>query len=192
MYNSTGSSSDYNMFLSAFGLNSYGGSLVTVHPGGAAHGCSDPGLAVGVKEVTLDVGMVSGGRAWRHNRDWTVAARQWNIDREPPETALHNRINGNPLPLPEVISNSYGECEARLTDGLTQIIDEDYEQAGLEGVSVFASSGDGGPTACEGDGGPTACETELNYSNGEGLSGDGYASSPHVVVQFEGRIIAIR
>jgi subtilase family serine protease len=169
MYNSTGSSSDYNMFLSAFGLSSYAGGLTTVHPGGVTEGCSDPGLGDGVKEVTIDV-------------EWSAAAApgaEIEIDscdngsgvESSVNLALHNRINGDPMPLPNVISNSYGACEQSLEPTLVSAIDMDYEQAGTEGVSVFAASGDGGAVACN---------TGLLYAT-EGLSVNGFASSPHVV-----------
>jgi subtilase family serine protease len=170
MYNSTGSSSDYNMFLSAFGLSSYGGTLVTYHPGGAANNCSDPGLATGVKEVTVDVEWAAAAAPGAIIEIDSCSSSGYSVQQDI-DTALHNRISGLPLPLPEVISNSYGECEGNLGTVLTEAIDADYEQAGTEGISVFAASGDGGAVACD-----TGTQYALS-----GLAVNGFASSPHVV-----------
>ena len=57
--------SDFTTYQTTFGLNKYGGSLVTVHPN-VANNCTDPGTNADDGEADIDVEIGRGHRARRH------------------------------------------------------------------------------------------------------------------------------
>ncbi len=73
----------------------------------------------------------------------------------------------------QIISISFGTCEADLGPGGNSILNATYEQAAAEGFSVFGAAGDGGAAGCD-YAGPTGYATH-------GIAVSGYASSPYVV-----------
>ena len=128
---------DWTTFRSTFGLSGYTmGSFTTIHPG---TNCTDPGAVPGVEdEATLDaewssaaapnaailmVSCADGG---------TYSTFGWFI-------ALQNLLSGTP---PAIVSMSYGVSENVLGATANAAINTTYEQAVLEGVSVFVSAGD--------------------------------------------------
>ena len=148
---------DINTFRSVFGL---GTSLFSqVHPG-----CTDPGAIIGDdSEATLDV-------------EWTAAAA-------PSATiqlvscanlfdALANLVNANATP-PDIISISYGECEAALGASANAFVSTTYQQALTKGISLFVSSGDQGAAGCF----TNADLTQAKY----GIGVNGLASTPYNV-----------
>ena len=162
------SDADFTTFRKTFGLTQYSsGSLTTVHPSGTgANSCSDPGVNGDDSEAAVDV-------------DWATAAA-------PGATillaacdntavtfggfiAIQNLLNGsNP---PAIVSVSYGSCEAENGASQNASVNSLYQQAVMEGVSVFVSAGDEGAASC--DAGSTAA------SHGIGVSG--WSSTPYNV-----------
>jgi subtilase family serine protease len=132
------SEDDWRVFRKVLGLDAIAhGSIKTVHPGG----CSDPGVNFDDFEAAVDVEWASaaapGATIWAASCSNTTTTFGGLI-------ALQNLLNG-PV-VPQIISNSYGECEAFLDNNFMK---EVYLQAVLEGVSVYASSGDQGAAACD-------------------------------------------
>jgi hypothetical protein len=72
-----------------------------------------------------------------------------------------------------ILSESYGQCEPRLTAAQNQFFSTLWQQAAAQGISVVVSSGDNGPAGCDPD------------SNGpgnvaiDGLAVSGIASTPY-------------
>ncbi|MGA2593986.1 MAG: protease pro-enzyme activation domain-containing protein [Bryobacteraceae bacterium] len=137
------SPNDWTTFRATFGLDVYkGGSLATVHPGG----CADPGVNPNGHdfEAALDV-------------DWASAAA--------PSAALQLAscadtttvfgglfaIQGlvNQRDVPPIISMSYLACEAQNGAAQNAAYKSVYQQAVIEGVSVFVAAGDNGAAACD-------------------------------------------
>jgi subtilase family serine protease len=85
--------------------------------------------------------------------------------------AAENLINsGNP---PQIISVSYGQCEAGGTASSNATFNSAFEQAVSEGISVFVAAGDSGAAACDGD---------LGYTSAvHGIGVSAYASTPYNV-----------
>ncbi len=148
---------DINTFRSEFGL---GTSLFNqVHPG-----CTDPGAIIGDdSEATLDV-------------EWAAAAA-------PSATiqlvscanlfdALANLVNANATP-PDIMSISFGECEAALGATANAFVSTTYQQALTKGISLFVSSGDQGAASC-------FTSTDLTQAK-YGIGVNGLASTPYNV-----------
>ncbi|MEI9974543.1 MAG: hypothetical protein WDO73_22350 [Ignavibacteriota bacterium] len=72
-------------------------------------------------------------------------------------------------PLPQVISVSYGECEAENGAAANAAYNTTFQNASLAGVSVFVAAGDEGSASC--DAGATGA------THGIGISG--FASTPN-------------
>jgi subtilase family serine protease len=164
------SADDYNTFRSTFGLGQYAsGSLVTVHPAPTKSGsaCTAPGTRNGDDgEATLDAEWASAAAP-----DATIALASCASTRSTwgGLIALANLINSD-VP-PNVISVSYGECEALNGAALNAAFGALYQQAVAEGISIFVAAGDEGAAAC--DSGATGA------THGIGVSG--WASTPYNV-----------
>jgi subtilase family serine protease len=153
---------DYDNFRSTFGLSQYSGSLVTMHPG-----CTDPGIRSGDDaEATLDAEWASAAAP-----DATIALASCSSTRSTYGglLALENLVNS--AAHPQVISISYGECEAVNGAALNAAFNSVYQQAAAEGISVFVAAGDEGAASC--DAGAEGA------THGIGISG--WASSPYNV-----------
>ena len=72
-----------------------------------------------------------------------------------------------------IMSISYGQCEAYLGPAQNAFYNSIYQQAAAEGITVFVSSGDNGPAACDF---PEQYNPALN-----GLNVSGLASTPYNV-----------
>ncbi len=156
------STADYDTFRSTFGLSQYSGSLVTVHPG-----CIDPGIRSGDDaEATLDAEWASAAAP-----DATIELASCSSTRSTYGglLALENLINS--AAPPQVISISYGECEAVNGAALNAAFNAAYQQAAAEGISVFVAAGDEGAASC--DAGAEGA------THGIGVSG--WASTPYNV-----------
>jgi subtilase family serine protease len=162
------STSDWNTFRRVFGLSSYtAGSLNTINPPPpSGHtNCSDPGTTGDDAEATLDA-------------EWSSAAApgatiQVAVCKDTATfgvlIAAQNLLNGsNP---PQVVSVSYGACEAASGAAANAAYNSVAQQAVAEGVSLFAAAGDEGAASCD-DGYSAA-------THGIGVSG--LASSPYNV-----------
>jgi subtilase family serine protease len=163
------SASDFTTFRATLGLNSFSsGSLSLVHPtAGLGSSCTDPGTRTGDDiEATLDAEWASAAAP-----DATIALAACSSSRTTwgGLIALANLINGaNP---PNVISVSYGECEALNGAALNNTFSALYQQAVTQGISVFVSAGDEGAAAC--DSGSTGAT--------HGIAVSGWASTPYNV-----------
>ncbi len=162
------SGTDWTNFRREFGLTQYSsGSLTTAHPSGSgANSCSNPGVNSDDSEAILDAEWASaaapGAAIIVASCDNTEVTFGGFI-------AMQNLINGsNP---PSIISVSYGSCEAENGASQNASVNSLYQQAVMEGVSVFVSAGDEGAAACDGGGN--------SATHGIGVSG--WASTPYNV-----------
>lgn len=140
------SGGDWTNFRKAFGLSAYtSGSLTTVHPSGSGpNTCLDPGANSSDDEATLDAEWAS---AAAPGAAIVVASCADTAVTFGGFIAMQNLLNGsNP---PQIMSISYGECEAENGVSSNTSINSMYQQAVAEGVSVFVSAGDEGAASCD-------------------------------------------
>jgi subtilase family serine protease len=138
---------DWDVFRKTFGLSTYAaGSLSETNPAPpkGASNCSDPGAQFADDEATLDAEWASAAAPGAAIEVATCA--------DTPATlgiliAAQNLINASHPP--QIISLSYGFCEA--SNGVTAnaAYNSAYQQAVAEGVSVFVSAGDEGAASCD-------------------------------------------
>ncbi|MGA9794937.1 MAG: S53 family peptidase [Rhizomicrobium sp.] len=160
------SSADWTKFRSTFGLSSYTyGKLTTVHPAGGAT-CKDPGVNPDDGEAALDV-------------EWSSAAAP-NAAVELASCADTNTTFGGLIALenivnaavpPQIVSISYGQCEAYNGAAGNAAYYDAYQQAAAEGISVFVSSGDEDAAECDAG----------QWVSFQGISVSGFASTPYNV-----------
>jgi hypothetical protein len=132
-YNGT---SDWSTYMTTFGLSGYGGTYTQVHPS-----CSDPGTNEDDSEAAIDVEMASTSAPGAAIENLACASGTFTFGGQ---IALQNLINGSgPYPI---ISQSYGEPESVAGWGFNAVFNSTFQQAAAEGVSVFVSSGDNGPS----------------------------------------------
>jgi len=138
---------DWTTFREKFGLSTYtAGSLSTTNPAPprGTSNCSDPGARGADGEATLDAEWASAAAP--------EAAIQVAACADTPTTygfliAAVNLVNSSHPP--QIISMSYGICEAFTGVTANASYNSTYQQAVAEGVSVFVSSGDAGAAACD-------------------------------------------
>jgi subtilase family serine protease len=164
------STADWSTFRSTFGLAKYtAGSLTVVHPAPVTghNNCGDPGVVPGNDgEAILDAEWAS---AAAPGASISVAACADTYTTFGGFIAMQNLINK--AKLPSVISISYGECEVENGASSNAAISALYQQAVLEGISVFVSSGDEGAASCDAD--------LADATHGIGVSA--FASTPYNV-----------
>ena len=164
--------SDWGTFRSVLGLSSYtSGSLNTIHPAppSGSSNCSDPGADTVFGddgEATYDAEWAS---AAAPNATIDVAACSDGTTTFGGLIAAQNLLNGSGPP--QIVSVSYGFCEAGNGATANAAYNSVYQQAVAEGVSVFVSAGDEGAAGC--DAGSSAA------THGIGVSA--YASTPYNV-----------
>ena len=165
------STADWTTFRGAFGLSGYtAGSFTQVHPApkSGSNNCTNPGVVVGNDgEAILDAEYSSAAAP--------SAAIELASCKDTSTTfggliALENLLNASSSP-PALVSISYGECEAENGATANAVYNTNYQQAVVEGVSVFVSSGDEGAASCDAD--------EAKSTHGIGVSG--FASTPYNV-----------
>jgi subtilase family serine protease len=155
--------SDWTTFRSTFGLSNYtSGSFTQIHPGS---GCTDPGVNTDDGEAILDAEYASAAAP-----DAAIELVSCS------NTATFGGLIGiqnliNESTPPAIISMSYGDCEAGIGAAANAAFNSAYQQAAVEGVSVFVSAGDEGPASCDAN--------ANRVSHGIGVSG--YASTPYDV-----------
>ncbi len=163
------STADWNTFRSTFGLSTYtSGSLTTVHPAPASgnNNCLDPGVNSDDIETELDAEWAS---AAAPNAAIVVATCANTRSTFGGLIAVQNLIAAKTHP--NIISMSYGECEAENGASANAAYNSTFQNAALAGISVFVSSGDEGAASC--DAGATGA------THGIGVSG--FASTPYAV-----------
>ena len=161
--------SDWSTFRSTLGLSSYtSGSLTQVHPkpaGGSS--CPNPGtVKADDDEVILDAEWAS---AAAPGATIELASCGNSATTSGLLLALENLVNASARP--NIISVSYGECEAGNGAVGNAAYANVYQQAVAEGISVSVAAGDAGAAMCDQD--------ENTATHGIGVSG--IASSPYDV-----------
>jgi subtilase family serine protease len=166
------SDSDWSNFRRIFGLSGYhSGALVTIHPpppeGGAP--CRDPGVNADGDDVeaALDAEWSS---AAAPDATIVVAACDNSATIDGVQQAIHHLIvSASP---PPIISVSYGICEAENGAAANAFFRSLYQQAVVEGISIFVATGDSGPEDCA-----------PNFTSPAkfGIGVNAWASTPHNV-----------
>lgn len=151
---------DWQIFMTAFGIDSFGGTFASINPD-----CDDPGRNFDEIE-TADAESVSTFAPGSHV---VVAACKSTFTTDGDITAALNLVNGKTTAV--AFSDSYGACEAEITSSYESLINRTWQQAAAEGISVFVAAGDEGSDECD---------FGLRDST-KGISVDGTASSPYVV-----------
>lgn len=158
-------SRDWSTFRTAFGLAGYtSGKLVTVQPAGAA--CHNPGYNADDGEVSIDAEWAS---AAAPNATIEIASCADTNTTFGGLIALQNVISASTTP--QIISVSYGECEAYNGAAGNAAFFNAYQQAAAEGISVFVSAGDEDGAECDGG----------QWVSFQGISVSGFASTPYNV-----------
>ncbi|MGA8428573.1 MAG: protease pro-enzyme activation domain-containing protein [Candidatus Sulfotelmatobacter sp.] len=137
-----GGAADWNTYRSTFGLATSfpAGTYTQVHPGG----CTDPGTNADDGEAAIDVEVAS---AIAPSAAIELISCSSGTVTFGGLLAMQNLVNGAG-PYPGVVSVSYGVCEALNGNGGNAAFYNTYQQAASEGISVFVSSGDDGPSSC--------------------------------------------
>jgi subtilase family serine protease len=163
------STSDWSTFRSTFGLSGYSGSLSQVHPAppSGPNNCSDPGVNPDDAEAILDAEYASAAApsaaiemASCNNTTTTFGGL----------IAIQNLINTSATP-PAIVSVSYGQCESVNGLAANAAYNSAYQQAVVEGVSVYVAAGDSGAAGCD--------EGQSAAANGIAVSA--FASTPYNV-----------
>lgn len=160
------STGDWNVFRKNFGLSrTYPfGSIVQSNPTGS-NTCGNPGLNGDDGEAAIDVEWASAAAP----NATIINAGCANTTQFGGFIALANLLQGPTVP--NVVSISYGESESELGATENAFISALYQAAGLEGVSIFVSSGDEG-----------AASSDANRTVAlHGITVSGYTSTPYNV-----------
>ena len=160
---------DWNTFRQVLGLSTYtAGSLSTINPAPPAgvSNCSDPGATGDDDEATLDAEWAS---AAAPAASIQLAACADTTTTFGVQIAAQNLINSSQPP--QIMSVSYGFCEAGNGIAQNAAYNSEFQQAVAEGVSVFVSAGDSGAAGCD--------HGFNNATHGIGVSG--FASTPYNV-----------
>ena len=162
------SSQDWTIFRDTFGLSQYtSGSLATVYPEppSGAGNCAAPGVNGDDIEAILDAEWAS---AAAPNAAIVVAACA-DTATDGLLIAVQNLVSASKPP--QIISISYGECEAFNGAASNAAFNSVYQQAVAEGISVFTAAGDEGAASCD------AGEATATH----GISVSAFASTPYDV-----------
>jgi subtilase family serine protease len=157
---------DWTTFEQEFKLTQYGGTLSVTHPNVApGNNCTDPGDNSDDIEVELDMEYAAAAAPAAA----IVVATCSNTATDGPLLALENIAASDTHPY--IISVSYGECEPGNGAAANAALYSAYQTAASEGISVFVSSGDEGPTSCDPD----------SDAASHGINVNGWASTPYNV-----------
>jgi subtilase family serine protease len=156
------STADWRTFRAVFNLARFSaGSLSTQHPD-----CRDPGVNRNGDDVeaALDVEWSS---AAAPDAAIILASCRQTRTTDGVTLAMTNLISG--ASPPKIISVSYGECETLNTPPGNGYYARLFQQAAMEGISVFVATGDAGPSDCS------------YFTNGTkyGIGVSGWASTPY-------------
>jgi len=158
---------DWTTFRSSFGLSSFAGTLVQIHPNlGSSSNCVDPGNNADEGEAALDAEW-SGAVA--PDASIVLASCVSTKTTFADLIAGENLLNSsNP---PPIMSDSYGGCESSYGQGGNAAYAGMWQQAVAEGASVFVAAGDEGAAECD----------ALRPYATHGIAVDGTASTPYNV-----------
>lgn len=158
--------SDWAQFRKVFGLTRpYAqGTYAEVHPSGPMS-CANPGVNSDNFEAIVDAEWAS---AAAPNAHIVLASCADNSVQFGALVALVNLLNGPPPPA--VMSLSYQESEDQLGATENAFLNDLYEQAAVEGVSLFVASGDSGADA-------DTLDRRANLAT-QGINVNGLASTP--------------
>jgi hypothetical protein len=157
--------SDVSTFRSAFGLSGYSGTFSQVTETGA-QSCSDSGVNGDEVEAALDAEWAG---AAAPEATVTLASCADTEFAFGGLIALQNILAAaNP---PQVVSISYGACEAENGAAANATYIDTYQQAAALGISVFVSAGDEGAASCDAD------QSVATH----GIAVSGFASTPYNV-----------
>jgi subtilase family serine protease len=154
---------DWSVFRKILGLSrSYPyATLTQVHPAGS-NTCSPPGVNGDDGEAAIDIEWASAAAP----NAAIVNAACADTTQFGGFLALANLLQGTP---PKIVSISYGEAEAELGATENVYINNLYQTAAAQGVSVFVSSGD--------EGAASADANQATATHGIGVSG--FTSTPY-------------
>ena len=165
---------DWHKFRQTFGLAQKfpQGTLKQIHPqpsnnsfnGGA---CADPGVNGDDTEAVVDVEWASASAPSAAIVLASCADTNANFGGF---IALQNLLTGHGHP-PAIVSISYGESESYLGATFNAYINQLYQLAVMEGVSVFVSSGDAGADTSD----------QFALAAQSGLNTSGFATTPNNV-----------
>ncbi|AXC10931.1 putative periplasmic aspartyl protease [Acidisarcina polymorpha] len=158
-------SADVATFRSAFGLSAYSGKFTQIHPGS---GCSDPGKNSAEGEAALDAEWAGAAAPDANVYLASCADTATNFGAF---IAAQNLLDhGTP---PPIMSLSYLGCETSQGPGGNAYVGSLWQQAEVEGVSVFVASGDNGPAGCD--------DFDTAAYAVSGIAANGLASTPYNV-----------
>ncbi|HYA64930.1 MAG TPA: DUF2341 domain-containing protein, partial [Candidatus Sulfotelmatobacter sp.] len=142
------SASDWSTFRQTFGLSGYtSASFTQLHPPSQpTSNCGAPGVvAPNDAEAILDAEWAS---ASAPSAAIEMAACADTSTTFGGLIALQNIINASATP-PSIMSISYGQCETENGAAANAAYNSAYQQAVIEGVSVFVAAGDSGAAGCD-------------------------------------------
>lgn len=143
MYNAA----DWTVFRTTFGLSGFSsGTLrfLNPEPSSGPRNCSDPGANGDDVEATLDVEWAG---AAAPNATVVLAACDNTSTTSGLQIATQNLVNmSNP---PQIVSISYGECEAAAGEAANAAFNSAFQQAVSQGMSIFVAAGDSGGATCD-------------------------------------------
>jgi subtilase family serine protease len=156
---------DWLRFRDIFGFSGYAGTLRQQAPGG----CGDPGYNADEAEAALDVEY--GSIAAPDANIILAACPSTNLTTNSGLfTALETLVSqGTPA---QIISISYGLCEASYGPTALQAWSQAAEEGAAEGISIFVSTGDGGVDNCDS---PATSRYDTS-----GITVNGLAANPYV------------
>jgi subtilase family serine protease len=158
---------DVGTFRTAFGLSSYSGTFAQIHPGA---GCTDPGTNASELEAALDAEWAG---AVAPDASVQLASCTDTTTIFGGFLAAQNLLDlANP---PYIMSLSYSECETFRGPSGNAYMSGLWQQAAVEGVSVFVSAGDGGAAGCDNSDAPAP-----NLAKA-GIAANSLASTPYNV-----------
>ncbi|MGA8497162.1 MAG: protease pro-enzyme activation domain-containing protein [Xanthobacteraceae bacterium] len=168
------SAADWTTFRQTFGLSRYtAASLTTINPpppSGKTNCANPPVINEDTGEAALDVEYASAGAP---SAAIIVAACKGTDTIDPELVAIQNLTNSPTHP--NIISDSYGFCEAENGAADTAAFGAIFQQGVAEGISYFVAGGDQDASSCDGDGGGTP------YTTIHGIGVDAQASTPYAV-----------
>ncbi len=138
---------DWTTFRSVLGLSTYtSGSFKTINPAPAkgTSNCSDPGVTEADDEAALDAEWSS---AAAPNATIVLATCADTTTTSGVLIAEQNLVNASHPP--QIISDSYGFCEAENGAAANAAFNSAAQQGATEGVSVFVAAGDEGAASCD-------------------------------------------
>ena len=169
------STADFTTYQSTFGLSSYGGTFVNNNPakpasGGVTCSAATDNSADIEAELDVEVGLAAAPGATIVNENCADTTVFGGL------LAYENLENSTTFP--QVISMSYGECEAYSGAAQNASFSTAFQQGATEGISTFVSAGDNGAASCD-----QASATKANdeYWSAYGLGVTGWGETPYNV-----------